>query len=121
MKHFLLSGAAVLAIAIPTSFAAASVLDAAIGNTVSVSIDNAETRYYLNDNGSAAMATSAGGADVGTWKEADGKLCLSWQSSGEASCATLPSGNVGVGQSFNFVDSEGVERSATLLEGKVPF
>ena len=121
MRHFLLSSVAVLAIAMSTSFAAASVLDAAIGNTVSVSIDNTETRYYLNDNGSVSLATSAGDADVGTWKEADGKLCLSWQSNNEESCATLPSSNVSVGQSFTFVDAAGVERSATLLEGKVPF
>lgn len=121
MRHRLPFGMIALALTVSTSAVAAPPADAAIGNTISVSVDGKEIRYYFNANGSASMATSAGDADVGTWSKKGAQLCVAWQAANEERCATLPSDDVAAGQSFSYTDSKGAERVAKLLEGKVPF
>ncbi|MDZ4381761.1 MAG: hypothetical protein U0942_10515 [Parvibaculum sp.] len=121
MKAILATGTVLFALTAASASMAATALDSAVGNTVSVSVDGKETRYYFNDNGSASLATSTGEADVGTWKENNGQLCVSWQSGGGEQCVALQGGDVGVGQKFSFTNAEGAQREAVILDGKVPF
>ncbi len=101
--------------------ARADVIDVAIGNTVSVmGDDGVETRYYFNENGSVTLATSTGASDVGTWRRTSDQLCLNWEQN-EDTCIPLPQGDVEVGGTFTYQDSDGVSREGKILADKVPF
>lgn len=121
MKAILATGMVLFALATAPVAMAATALDTAVGNTVSVSVDGTETRYYFNENGSASFATSTGDADVGTWQEKNGQLCVSWQSADGEQCVALQDGDVGIGQKFSFTNAEGAQQEAVVLGGKVPF
>ncbi|GMV62755.1 MAG: hypothetical protein AMXMBFR74_19230 [Parvibaculum sp.] len=121
MKTIFAAGAVLFTLAAMPAAMAATALDTAIGNTVSVSADGKETRYYFNENGSASLATSTGEADVGTWKKNGDQLCVSWQSGGGEQCVAMQNGDVSVGQKFSFTNAEGAQREAVIMDGKVPF
>jgi len=121
MKTILATSTMLFTLTVIPAAMATTVLETAIDNTISVSADGEETRYYLNNNGSAVLATSTGEADIGMWKTNGDQLCVSWQSGDAEQCVTMQDGDVGVGQKFSFTNAEGTKREAVIMDGKVPF
>lgn len=100
---------------------AGNVLETAIGNTVSITRDGNETRYYLNENGSASLADSHGNSDVGTWSQEGEKLCFAWASASGSTCQTVPDKTIKIGDAIEIIDANGDAVFAKFLAGKQPF
>ena len=116
----LLAAASTLALA---GTASADVIEASIGNTITVMMDGVETRFYFEENGSVSLANANGGSDSGTWAVNDGDLCITWQAmaDGEPQCAALSQENPAIGDTFSLMSPNGDAQEATLQEGQVPF
>ncbi len=114
-----------LGMAITCAFAspafAETILEAAIGNTVSISDADVETRYYFNENGSVSQANSNGQSDIGTWEAKDGTLCMVWASAEAPACIPLSGEQASVGDTVTVSSPDGTSTDLTILAGKVPF
>ena len=101
----------------------ADVIDAAIGNTITIMMEGVETRFYFNENGSVSLANANGDSDVGTWSRESGELCITWESmnGGEPQCAALSQENPSIGDTFSLASPDGGSQDATLQQGTVPF
>ncbi len=100
---------------------AGTVFEAAIGNTVSMTNDGVETRYYFNENGSVSQANSTGASDIGTWEAKDGNLCMTWASADAPACLPLSDQQAAVGDTVTVASPDGTSTDLTILAGKVPF
>ena len=100
---------------------AMAALDTAIGNTVSITTDGVETRYYFNENGSVSLANSKGDADIGTWSSKDQQLCVNWASQNAPVCLPLTGLEANVGDTVTLTGGDGAAQKATFMGGKVPF
>lgn len=100
---------------------AGTILEAAVGNTVSISEAGVETRYYFNENGSVSQANSNGESDIGTWEAKDGTLCMDWASAEVPACIPLSDDQASVGDTVTVSSPDGTSTDLTILAGKVPF
>ncbi len=100
---------------------AGTILEAAIGNTVSTTDQGVETRYYFNENGSVSQANSNGDSDIGTWEAKEGTLCMAWVSVEEPACIPLSTQEAAVGDTVTVSNADGSSTVLTILSGKVPF
>lgn len=119
-RSLLVLAMAVCSVAGTAAFAE-TVLEAAIGNTVSMTNEGVETRYYFNENGSVSQANSTGASDVGTWEVKDGTLCMAWASADEPACLPLSDQQATVGDTVTVASPDGTSTDLTILAGKVPF
>lgn len=100
---------------------AGTILEAAVGNTVSISDKGVETRYYFNENGSVSQANSNGESDIGSWEAKDGTLCMAWASVDAPTCIPLSDQQAAVGDTVTVANADGTSTELTILAGKVPF
>ena len=100
---------------------AGTILETAMGNTVSVSDAGVETRYYFNENGSVSQANSNGESDIGSWESKDGTLCVAWVSTDAPTCIPLSDQQASVGDTVTVSSPDGTSTDFTILAGKVPF
>ncbi len=119
-RSLLVLAMAVCSVAGTAAFAE-TVLEAAIGNTVSMTNEGVETRYYFNENGSVSQANSTGASDVGTWEAKDGTLCMAWASADEPACLPLSDQQAAIGDTVKVASPDGTSTDLTILAGKVPF
>lgn len=122
--RFLFSALAILGLAALTApVQAAGFIETAIGNTISVTQEGVEARYYYNDNGSVTLADANGGSDTGTWRDDGGKLCTTFAANngGAETCSEVAGLDASVGGSVSVAGPDGTTLEATFLAGKVPF
>tara|TARA_R110000824_G_scaffold48041_1_gene135929 strand:- start:153 stop:539 length:387 start_codon:yes stop_codon:yes gene_type:complete len=103
-----------------TAFAG-TILEVAMGNTVSITEEGLETRFYYNENGSVSQANANGESDTGTWEANGGTLCTVWTSAAEPICLPLSDQQAAVGDTVTVVGPDGASTELTILAGKVPF
>jgi hypothetical protein len=107
--------------AVGTPVFAETVFEAAIGNTVSMTNEGVETRYYFNENGSVSQANSKGASDIGSWEAKDGNLCMAWASADAPACLPLSDQQAAIGDTVTVARADGTSTELTILAGKVPF
>ena len=105
---------------VPVAFAG-TILETAMGNTVSITDAGVETRYYFNENGSVSQANSNGESDFGSWEAKEGTLCMSWTSAEAPNCIPLSDQQASVGDTITVSNADGTSTGLTILSGKVPF
>ena len=121
MKHQLIAAAFVSAVALASPASAATVLETAIGNTVAITTDGVETRYYFNENGSVSLASSDGNSDIGTWSTSSGDLCMTWSAADAPVCIPVSDQQASVGDTVTIAGADGASTDLTIMAGKVPF
>jgi hypothetical protein len=100
---------------------AGTILETAVGNTVSIFDAGVETRYYFNENGSVSQANSNGESDIGTWEAKEGTLCMVWASADAPACIPLSDEQTSIGDTVTVSSPDGTSTDLTILSGKVPF
>lgn len=98
-----------------------TILEAALGNTVSITNEGLETRYYFNRNGSVSQANANGESDIGTWEANEQTLCMAWASADAPTCIPLSDQQASVGETVTVSSPDGTSTDFTILAGKVPF
>jgi hypothetical protein len=114
MKRFVVVAIAAIAFAAP---AFADVMAAYYGNTAEVKqADGAVLRYHFNADGSFALIAPDGAKVSGTYKVANGKICLT-PAGGQPGCAPMVDGKK-VGDTWDLTNDQGQKLSVTLKAGR---
>ncbi|MBL4863916.1 MAG: hypothetical protein JKY63_03335 [Rhodobiaceae bacterium] len=121
MRYDLIAVAFVSAALLVSPAGAATILETAVGNTVSATTDGVETRYYFNENGSVSLANSTGLSDIGTWSTSSGNLCMNWAAADAPVCISVSDQQAALGDTVTITGSDGVALDLTFMAGKIPF